>query len=198
VNTFEVAVLRVLIKRQQPLKFSTLVSGFPDDCEDHVLSAISSLKLHGYVMLEDYQPNGYISINRERKKEILQIVDSSIYSHRSEALQTRENYSAPVKEKKGFARFAARYPMPQGIRAMAISSLLVIGLVSVLAINMPTTSTDTEFVAYPQFANYKKWSDAYGAGDHEGEMIPASPHQPHHASFVALKDCNQKALEQQT
>jgi hypothetical protein len=75
VNTFEVAVLRILVKRQQPLKLSTLVSGFPDDCEDNVLSAVSSLKLHGFVVLDDYQPNGDVSINRERRKEILQIVD---------------------------------------------------------------------------------------------------------------------------
>jgi len=68
VNTFEVAVLRILIKRQQPLKLSTLVSGFPDDCEDSVLSAVSSLKLHGYLVLDDYQPNGYVSINRETKE----------------------------------------------------------------------------------------------------------------------------------
>lgn len=197
-NTFEVAVLRILIKRQQPLKFSTLVSGFPDDCEDSVLSAISSLKLHGYVILDDYQPNGYVSINRERRKEILQIVDSDIYSRESEALHTREKYGAAIEEKKGFARFAARYPISQGIRAIGISCLLVFGLVSALAISMPTTSTDTEFVAYPQYAYYKKWSDAHGADDHEGEILPASPYSPSSASFVALKDCNQKALQQQT
>jgi hypothetical protein len=62
-NIFEIAVLRVLIKRQQPMKLSILVSGFPDDSEDNVLSAISSLKLRGYLVFDDYQPNGYISIN---------------------------------------------------------------------------------------------------------------------------------------
>src|SRR5919199_2614846 len=75
VNAFEVAILRVLIKRQQPLKLSALVNGFPDDSEDNVFSAISSLKLHGYIILNDYQPHGYVSINRDRRKEILQIVD---------------------------------------------------------------------------------------------------------------------------
>jgi hypothetical protein len=64
VNTFEVAVLRVLVKRHAPLKLSMLVSGFPDDCEDDVLAAVSSLKLAGYIVLSDYQPNGYVSIAR--------------------------------------------------------------------------------------------------------------------------------------
>ncbi len=113
-NTFEVAVLRILIKRQQPLKFSTLVRGFPDDCEDSVLSAISSLKLHGYVTLDDYQPNGYISINRERRKEILQIVDSDIYPRKSEAPHTRENYSASIEEKKVLLTLQQGIRSPEG------------------------------------------------------------------------------------
>jgi hypothetical protein len=199
VNTFEVAVLRVLIKRQQqPLKLSTLVSGFPDNCEDNVLSAISSLKLHGYIMLDDYQPNGYVSINRERRKEILQIVDSDIYSHKLEAPYAKEKSGAPIKEKKSLTQIATRYPISQGIRAIAISSLLIVGLVSALGISMPTTSPETEFVAYPQYTSYKKWSNAHGASDHESDMTSASPYPPSSASFVALKDCNQKPLQQQT
>jgi hypothetical protein len=202
VNTFEVAVLRVLIKRQQPLKLSTLVSGFPDDCEDSVLSAVSSLELHGYVLLDDYQPNGYVSINRERRKEVLHIVDSDIYSHQLEAQNTVEKSGSPSEEKKGFAKVAARYPISQGIRAIAISSLLVFGLISVLGISTPTTSPDTEFVAYHQYTPYKKWGGggaaAQGADEHEGSTIPASPYPPSSASFVAMKDCNEKLSQQQT
>jgi hypothetical protein len=201
VNIFEVAVLRILIKRQQPMKLSTLVSGFPDDCEDGVLSAVSGLKLQGYVLLDDYQPNGYVSINRERRKEVLQIVDSDIYSHQLEAPHTEEKSSLSVKEKKGFAQAAARYPISQGIRAVAISALLVFGLISALGISMPATSPDTEFVAYHQYAPYKKWDAsgvAHGADDHEGDTIPASPSPPSSASFVAMKDCNEKLSQQQT
>jgi len=65
---------------------SVLISGFPDDCEDSVHSAISSLRLHGYyIVLDDYQPNGNISINRERRREILQIVDADINPNKLEA-----------------------------------------------------------------------------------------------------------------
>ena len=199
-NTFEVAVLRILIKRQQPLKLSALVGGFPDDCDDSILSAISSLKLQGYVILEDYQPEGYVSINKERRKEILQIVDSNIYLHESEASHTRENYSATVKEKKGFARLVGRHPISQGIRAIAISSLLVFGLISAIVASTPTTSPDTEFVTYPQHAYYNKWSKTHGANDHDHkrEIMAASPDPSSPASFVALKDCNQEVFQQQT
>ncbi len=199
-NTFEVAVLRILIKRQQPLKLSTLVSGFPDNCEDSVLSAISSLRLHGYILLNDHQPNGYMSINRERRKEILQIVDSDIDWHKLEVLRTKENYnSIPIKEKKSFGQIITRYPISQAIRTIAVSSLLIVGLVIALGSSMPTTSPDTESVAYPQYMHHKKWSGAYGADDHEGVKNPApQSYSPASASFVALKDCNQKPSQQQT
>jgi hypothetical protein len=199
VNTFEVAVLRVLIKRQQPLKLSTLVSGFPDDCEDSVLSAVSSLKIHGYILLDDYQPNGYVSINREHRKEVLQIVDSDIYSHEIKAKHTKEESGPIIREKKGFAKVAARYPISQGIRAIAISTLIVFGLISAPGISMPSTNPDTQFVAYHQNIPYKKWGGAAnGADDHEHETIPASPSLPSSASFVAMKDCNEKLSQQQT
>ena len=199
VNTFEVAVLRVLIKRQQPLKLSTLVSGFPDDCEDSVLSAVSSLKLHGYVLLDDYQPNGDVSINRERRKEVLHIVDSDIYSHKSEARHTRERpNNVSIKGKKSFAGMITRYQITQGIRAVAISSLFIISIITALGISMPATSPDTEFVAYHPYMPHSRWSTAYGGGDDGGDRNTAMPDPAASASFVNLRDCNQKPSQQQT
>lgn len=173
-NTFEVAVLRVLVKRHAPLKLSLLVSGFPDDCEDDVLAAISSLKLGGYIVLSDYQPNGYVSIARDRRQEILQIVDSNIYSQR---------LPVPEEEKKSPAR-AAKY-QPQ-IRVAALASLVVLGLFAIVVPALPATSTDTEFVAHHH--GFQSHWDAYGAsngGDPDGH--------PHVSQMVvALKDCSQK------
>lgn len=200
-NTFEVAVLRVLIKRQQPLKLSTLVSGFPNDSEDNVLSAVSSLKLQGYLVLDDYQPNGYVSINRERRKEILQIVDSDIYLHKFESPHVEEKDGIPIAGKKSPLKVTARHLITPGIRTVAVSSLLIVGLVSAIGISLPAaTSPDSEFVAYHHgYIADKKWSSAHRADDHEGDKISSAPYPPISASFVALKDCNQKPLhEQQT
>ena len=203
-NTFEVAVLRILIKRQQPMKLSALVNGFPDDSEDDVLSAVSSLKLQGYLVLDDYQPNGYVLLNKARRKEILQIVDSDIHSHASESLDGKEkdvdsSISTPAKESP--RQVTARHKILPGIRTIAFSSLLIVGLVSAIGFSLPTaTSPDSEFVAYhPGYIAHKKWSSAHGADDHEGDKISSPPYPPISASFVALKDCNQKSLhEQQT
>jgi len=99
-NTFEVAVLRILIKRQQPMKLSSLASGFPDEFEDNVFSAISSLKLQGYLLLDNYRPKGYVSINRERRKEILQIVNSD--------MRIFDSQISPAEKKKPGSPFLQR------------------------------------------------------------------------------------------
>jgi hypothetical protein len=201
VNTFEVAVLRVLIKRQQPLKLSTLVSGFPDDSEDNVLSAVSSLKFQGYLVLDDYQPMGYVSINRERRKEILQIVDSDIRLHKFQSPHVKEKDGVPIPGKKSPLQVTARHLNTRGIRAVAVSSLLIIGLVSAIGFSLPTaTSPDSEFVAayHHGYIAHKKWSSAHGADDdHEGDKIASALDPPISASVVALKDCNQNPLHEQ-
>ena len=200
-NTFEVAVLRVLIKRQQPLKLSTLVSGFPDDSEDNVLSAVSSLKLQGYLVLDDYQPNGYLSINRERRKEILQIVDSDIHLHKFESPPVEEKDGIPIPGKKSPLQVTAGHLNTPGIRTIAVSSLLIVGLVSAIGFSLPTaTSPDSEFVAayHHGYIAHKKWSSAHGADDdHEGDKIASALDPPISASVVALKDCNQNPLHEQ-
>jgi hypothetical protein len=202
VNTFEVAVLRIIIKRQQPLKLSALVNGFPDDCEDDVLSAVSSLRLQGYIMLNDYQPNGYLSLNRERRKDILQILDPDINSDKLEALHAKEenHNSISIKEKKSFRKLIPRYPISQAVRTIAISSLLIIGFAIALGSSMPTTSPDTESVAYHHqyMPPHKKLSVAYGTHDNDGIMNSTSSYTPAPASLVPLKDCIQKPSQQQT
>jgi hypothetical protein len=199
VNTFEVAVLRVLIKRQQSLKLSTLVSGFPDDSEDDVLSAVSGLKLQGYLVLDDYQPNGYVSINNARRKEILQIVDSDIHSYKFESLKEKGSSSATsTPTKKSHGQVTVRHRIAPGIRTIAFSSLLIVGLVSAVGISLPTaTSPDSEFAAYYEYSAHKKWSGVHRADVHEGDKISSAPYPPLSASFVALKDCNQKSMQEQ-
>jgi hypothetical protein len=204
VNTFEVAVLRVLVKRQQPMKLSALVDGFPDDSEDSVLSAVSTLKLQGYLMLDDYQPNGYVSINKARRKEILQIVDSDIHSHEFDTPQVKEkddDSSISIPERKSPRQVTARHKIAPGIRTIAFSSLLIVGLVSAIGISLPTaTSPESEFIAYHEYTAHKKWSGEHRAAVHDGDKISSAPYPAMSASFVALKDCNQRPLhgQQQT
>ena len=197
---FEVAVLRVLIKRQQPLKLSTLVSGFPDDAEDDVLSALSALKLCGYLVLDDYQPNGYVSVNRERRKEILRIVGSDIHSDKFEGPYSKEEDSIPVPGKKSPPpQIISSHKISSGNKAIAISSLLIVGLVSTIGISIPVaTSPDSELIAYHGYiAHNKWWSAVQGADDHQGEKFSSATYPPISHSPVALKDCSQKPFHQE-
>lgn len=198
---FEVAVLRVLIKRQQPLKLSTLVSGFPDDAEDDVLSAVSALKLCGYLVLDDYQPNGYVSVNREKRKEILRIVGSDIHYDKFEGPYTKEESSISVQEKKNPPPriIISRHNIASGNKAIAISSLLIVGLVGTIGISIPVaTSPDSELIAYHGYiAHNKWWSAVQGADDDQGEKFSSARYPPISHPFVALKDCSQKPLHQE-
>jgi hypothetical protein len=198
---FEVAVLRVLIKRQQPLKLSTLVSGFPDDVEDDVLSAVSGLKRCGYLVLDDYQPNGYVSVNRERRMEILRIVGSDIHSDKFEGPYTKEEASISVPEKKSPPPkiIISRHNISSGNKAIAISSLLIVGLVSTIGISIPVaTSPDSELIAYHGYiAHNKWWSAVHGADDDQAEKFSNARYPPISHSFLALKDCSQKPLHQE-
>jgi hypothetical protein len=151
-------------------------------------------------VLDDYQPNGYISINRERRKEILQIVDSDIRLHKFQSPHVKEKDGVPIPGKKSPLQVTARHLNTRGIRAVAVSSLLIVGLVSAIGFSLPTaTSPDSQFVAYHHgYIAHKKWSSAHGADDdHEGDKIASALDPPISASVVALKDCNQNPLHEQ-
>ncbi len=180
-DTFEVAVLRILIKRQHPMKLHTLVSGFPDDSEDAVFSAISNLKLHEYIILSDYHLNGYISVDRKRRKEILKIVDSDIIS-KPLYVERQEIWEKPADVKNKSSRKV--YLLSPRATGIIIASLLVTGLFTILGFSLPSTSTDAEMVAYIHHG-YVHWS-AFG-GNNEGNSNLLSGTM--HLLYVPVKDC---------
>jgi hypothetical protein len=77
VNVYEIAVLRILVKKQHPMKVSNLVNGFPDDSGDNVLQAVSNLHFLGYVLVYD-TPVQYISLCKDTRKEVLKIVNPNL------------------------------------------------------------------------------------------------------------------------
>jgi hypothetical protein len=182
-DTFEVAVLRILIKRQRPMKLHTLVSGFPDDCEDAVFSAISNLKTHEYVILSDYNLSGYVSVNRQRRKEILRIVRCDTISEPT-YVGTQEIRKEFVNAKD--ERFKKTYLLSPRVTCIIIASLLVVGLFSAMGFSLPSTSTeDAEMIAYMHHG-YVHWS-AFGVNNEEGgnnvqSVIP-------HTLYIPVKDC---------
>jgi hypothetical protein len=77
-NSYEIAILRILVKRNfEPIAIHNLIEGFPDGSEDKVNDAISNLKnlelisvLSGFPIEEKY-----VIYNQDKKQEILKIID---------------------------------------------------------------------------------------------------------------------------
>jgi len=74
VDIYEIAVLRILVKKHNPMKVSNLVNGFPDNSEDNVLQAVSNLHFLGYISVYDSLPQ-HISLTKDMRKEVLKIVN---------------------------------------------------------------------------------------------------------------------------
>jgi hypothetical protein len=78
VNSYEVGILRILVKRQAPIKISDLISGFPDNSQVNVLHAISNLHSLGYVLIYGAYFHGYLLLTREKRREVIEIISSNI------------------------------------------------------------------------------------------------------------------------
>jgi hypothetical protein len=93
VDIYEIAVLRILVKKHNPMKVSNLVNGFPDNSEDNVLQAVSNLHFLGYISIYDSFPQ-HISLTKDMRKEVLKIVDPIPNTDR----QTKQYFSKGVKK----------------------------------------------------------------------------------------------------
>lgn len=72
-DIYEIAVLRILVKKHHPMKVSNLVNGFPDNSGDNVLQAVSNLHFLGYISVYDSLPH-YISLSKDMRKEYYKLL----------------------------------------------------------------------------------------------------------------------------
>ena len=77
-NSYEVAILRILVKRQAPIRVSDLISGFPDNSGGRVLHAISNLHSLGYVLIYGAPFDGYLLLTKDKRREAIEIISSNI------------------------------------------------------------------------------------------------------------------------
>jgi len=76
--SYEIAVLRILLKKRSAVEISSLVNGFPDNSEANVLDAISNLYSLGYIRASDSLFPRSVSLNKSMRLEALRIVDPSL------------------------------------------------------------------------------------------------------------------------
>ena len=101
-DIYEIAVLRILVKKHNPMKVSNLVNGFPDNSEDNVLQAVSNLHFLGYISVYDSLPQ-HISLTKDMRKEVLKIVNPNPNKD-----SQRKQYFSNVDEIKNNRSIASR------------------------------------------------------------------------------------------
>ena len=115
-NRFEISIVRILAKKREAMRISSLVEGFPDYYLEEVLEAISSLNYQGYILFSDLNtPHPRAYLNTDKREEVLKLIDplpllNSIHSHNNK--RTERSVSTVI------------------IRSIAVSSLIVLGLIS--------------------------------------------------------------------
>jgi hypothetical protein len=136
-DRYELAILRILVKRHTPIKIPDLISGFPDNSEPSVLDAIYRLNSLGYVSIDDrtyYQR--YLLLTEEKKKEAVEIVSSNIGNE----IQSRNDFyetqitNPSIKNKSSATKTLLLAMM--GITAFSV----VLSLLAIVLVNSRTSS----------------------------------------------------------
>ena len=127
-NSYEIAVLRILVKRQTPIKISDLIFGFPDNSGGRVLHAISNLHSLGYVLIYGAPFDGYLLLAKDKRREAIRIISSNISNdNQARGSSYSEQIVNPSVKNKTFILLAM-----MGIAALSIviiSALAILWLV---------------------------------------------------------------------
>ena len=128
-NSYELAILRILVKRHIPIKIPDLISGFPDNSEYSILEAIHRLHSLGYVSIDDRTHFQHtLLLTKEKRKEALEIVSSNT----GNGTQTRDNFykkqiiNPSIKNNSGTSKTLLLAMMGTTAFSIVLSGLVII------------------------------------------------------------------------
>jgi hypothetical protein len=157
VNSFEIAIMRIAIKKHKPIPISHLIEGFPNNSEDFVLEAISNLFNLGYISYP-YSEKNHITYNKERRKEILRIIDPlpqlQIERQELSAAELEDNLETLLKKRKDDNKRYHHYTFAKyrGLGRFALVMwVLVFGIVSIFG---SAVSTEDVYQNFKVLDNY--------------------------------------------
>jgi hypothetical protein len=131
-NSYEIAILRMLVKRQVPIKVSDLISGFPDNSGGRVLHAISNLHSSGYVLVHGAPFDGYLLLTKDKRREAMKIISPSITNdNQVTGSSCSEQVVAPRVKNKTFTLLA--------IVGIAALSIMIISALSITLAGSPSS-----------------------------------------------------------
>jgi hypothetical protein len=136
-NSFEIAILRIIIKRQKPISISYITEGFPNGSEDFVLEAINNLLHLGYISYP-YNETRHITYNKEKRRQILGIVDPLAESRFAEELtdygaETTISNSSQKNKTGNDTGYNIHARQTWIAKVALVMSILVFGIVSILS-----------------------------------------------------------------
>jgi hypothetical protein len=169
-NHYEIAILRILLKSASTLKISEIVYGFPDDLQEEARLAISNLVGLGYLSTVE-TPNGeaYASLNKEKRREVLDIVSPRMISpdnnmgEEEEAEQQQKPSTAAATTTT--TRSASQLLPASFSSSSTMTTLMLVGIIGVCAAAVTIISV---------FAIYQISSSS--SSSHQ--MIPATVVEP--------------------
>jgi hypothetical protein len=153
VNSFEIAILRMLIKMQKPVSIPYLVEGFPNNSEDFVLWAIDNLLKSGFISYPYSEEKDHLIYKKEKRKEILKIIDplpeletetGKLFSIPKQQVNRHQIQPISTTDIKTSSNNKRRYYMLRQQQTAKIASgisILAVGIVIIFG-NATSTSSD--------------------------------------------------------
>ena len=195
-NPYEVGILRILVKRQAPIKIPDLISGFPDNSQGNVLHAISNLHSLGYVLIYgDYFP-GYLLLTKEKRREAIEIISSNISkdnqiraSSYSEQL-LRSSIKNNRDTSKTFILLAT-----MGIAALSI--IIISGLTIIMASSPPPSYLVSQYPSHYISIDRPSSSpiSVFTCGDQYTTRSTSMPELAGQNAFVVVSDMSELATK---
>ena len=149
-NSYEIAVLRILVKRQTPIKISDLIFGFPDNSGGRVLHAISNLHSLGYVLIYGAPFDGYLLLAKDKRREAIRIISSNISNdNQARGSSYSEQIVNPSVKNKTFILLAM-----MGIAALSIVIISALAITSAGSpLSYPSTPYLSRYVSMDQLSS---------------------------------------------
>ncbi len=195
-NSYEVGILRILVKRQAPIKIPDLISGFPDNSQGNVLLAISNLHSLGYVLIYgDYFP-GYLLLTKEKRREAIEIISSNI----SKDNQIRaSSYSeqlvrSSIKNNRGTTKTF----MLLATMGIAALSIIIISGLAIISASSPPSSHLVSLYPFHYISMDRQSSSpmsVFMCGDQYTMRSTSTPELVGQNAFVVVSSMNEVVIK---
>jgi hypothetical protein len=188
-NSYEIAILRMLVKRQAPIKVSDLISGFPDNSGARVLHAISNLHSSGYVLVDGARFDGYLLLTKDKRREAMKIISPSISNdNQVSGSSCSEHVVAPGVKYKTFTLLA--------IVGIASLATMIISALAITLVGSPSSYSSNPY-PFRYVSNGHSSSPVYvftSSDQYAGSTSPIESKGPNAFVFISSSGTSEPTI----